>query len=943
MKRTSRNFRIFSGIVFIIFITFWGFFSLYWWKKRGDVKRKTRRRIDSTILGEITGLSESEAQSRFVEGVDNSLSYKPKRTKKDIWRKNIFSIFNLSLIGISGVQLLLGMYLDALASFGVMLLNIGINIFQEFFARHRLKELVFSTRFESTIIRDSQVRSINPNNLVHGDVVAVGPGDQIVVDGTVLSESELLVDESLLTGKSERFRKTKGDAVYAGGYCISGHALFEAQSIGDNRAIYSILNKPKFIEEGLTPLEAIIDRILKVLLVVVAIFTMVLLSIYFRFDLWGFNEIINSAASVIFGIAPAGLFFMILVTYTMGTADIAKIGALVNRARTVESMAQINEVCISKSGILTDLQFDIEIIEGLEQDMNLSKSRVRQILGDFVNSTSSKSNLIKTLSDNLEGNQRNIVEDAPFINVYGYCAIVIDEEDLRGLYALGYPETLEGFLQMKYLEYEGSDELKPAEKGVRRIFSKVSGFLSQSDKKDVQISYKNINTVNGQNLDIENDASNNNADKNFVTRFFNNVKRIVRKEDSDPTEDGETRPAQKPVAELLFAYTPEFDSSNGDGSNPLLGNELIPLARISYKEQVIKEAAKVVETFSEIGIQLKLISMEDNKTSENVKREPEMREFVEEDFGEISGDKLSELDDNLFKSELQNNVFYTRIQPVLLSRIVKTLRSMGRTIAVLGDSVNDVPALLDGNVAISQHTSSQAAMSVSDIVLLKTPPEIIKKVLEKGQRIVRGLLDILKLYITQATYLSLLIVSTLLFARGFPYKSAHGSLIAIITITIPSLGLTLFARPGIIDSSKFGSELRKFIIPAAVTIAFAASVVYNHVYQEYGEIGYAQLSVTYALIFIGLLLVVFVSPPLKILAGGSTYTGAWGPTILSLIMLIVYIFAAPLGITKKFFELEVLYQQSDYLFIGIVVIIWAIILQILWRVIQLINKSEKEI
>ncbi len=942
MKRTSRNSRFFSSIVFIIFIAFWGFFSLFWWRKRREKKVSTKRSIDSAILEGITGLAEYEAQSRFVEGVDNSLSYKPKRTRKDIWRKNIFSIFNLSLIGISGVQLLLGMYLDALTSFGVMLLNIGINIFQEFFARHRLKELVFSTRFKSTIIRDSQVRSIDPNKIVRGDVVAIGPGDQIMVDGTVLSDSELVVDESLLTGKSERFRKIQGDAVYAGGYCISGHALYEVKSIGDDRAIYSIMNKPKIIEEGLTPLETIIDRVLKVLLVVVAIFTVVLLLIYFEFDLLGFNDLFNSAASVIFSIAPAGLYFMILVTYTMGTADIAKIGALVNRAKTVESMAQVNEVCVSKSGILTDLQFDIEIIENPEFGLNLSKSRIRQILGDFVNSTSSQSKLVRALSDNLEGNQRNIIEDAPFINVYGYCAIVIDEEDFRGVYALGYPESLEGYLQQNYFADEVSDGLIPAKTGVRGLVSKVTGLLGHSEKKEDQIPYQNSNTGNGQNLEDEKDASNNGEEKNIVSRLFNNIKQIVQKEDGETADGDEAIQAKKPIAELLFAFTPELNALSVDTSNPLLGNELIPLVRIIFKEEMIKEAVNVIETFAETGIQVKLISMEENKTPENAKPESEMLELIEENFGEISGEELSGLGEDSFISELQTNAIYTQIQPVLLSRIVRTLQSVGRNVAVLGDSVNDVSALLDSNVAISKQSSSQAAMSVSDIVLLKTQSDVIKKVLEKGQRIVRGLLDILKLYITQASYLSLLIISTLLFAKGFPYKSAHGSLIAIVTITIPSLGLTLFAKPGIVDSKEFSSELRRFIIPAAVSIAIAASIVYDYIYNLYGEHGYAQLSVTYTLIFIGLLLVVFVSPPVKILAGGSTYTGTWGPTILSLTMLIVYLIAAPLRITKKFFELEVLNQQSDYLFIGLVAIIWAFVLQILWRIIQFITKSEKE-
>ncbi len=213
---------------------------------------------------------------------------------------------------------------------------------------------------------------------------------------------------------------------------------------------------------------------------------------------------------------------------------------------------------------------------------------------------------------------------------------------------------------------------------------------------------------------------------------------------------------------------------------------------------------------------------------------------------------------------------------------------------------------------------------------------------EKGQRIVSGLLKILKLYLTQALYLSILIITTLGLARGFPYKSTQGSLIAIVTITIPALGLTLFAKPGVKDSSKFSRTLSRFILPAAVSISAAATVVYNYFALNSGEIAYAQLAVTYCLVYSGLILIIFVSPPLRILAGGAEFNGDWKPTILAIIMFFVFMAAAPLRITEKFFDLTVLNQKSDYMYIGIVVICWAIILQILWRLWPLSDRFRKK-
>ena len=107
---------------------------------RSAVKRTPEETIQ---LRKISGLSKAEAESRKQEGLDNTVNFKPSRTKREIWRENVLSIFNLSLVGLALVQLLFGQPLDALLSLGVLCLNIGVNIFQEYFARMR----VISSRF----------------------------------------------------------------------------------------------------------------------------------------------------------------------------------------------------------------------------------------------------------------------------------------------------------------------------------------------------------------------------------------------------------------------------------------------------------------------------------------------------------------------------------------------------------------------------------------------------------------------------------------------------------------------------------------------------------------------------------------------------------------------------------------------------------------------------
>jgi magnesium-transporting ATPase (P-type) len=943
------NWIVAFGILLSLFTLVSGIIILFIRKKRAERKPVPKQQFIPALHEDISGLTETEVESRQQEGIDNSISFKPRRSKQDIWRKNIFSIFNLGLLGIAFVQMLLGLWSNVLTSLGVMVLNIGLNIFQEMFARRRLKEMIASTRLKTTVIRENKVRSIDPNEIVKGDIVVIGPGDQVFVDGEIVGKGQVVVDESLTTGKNERFMKQKGDKVYAGGYCLSGRVAYEVQSIGEERVIYSVLKRQKYLPEELTPLEKIIDRVLKGLLVIVGIFSILLLSAYFKLDVGLSTDMVNSAASVIFSIAPAGLFFMILVTYAAGTADIGKIGALVNRARIIESLAQIHEVCIVKSGILTDIDFEIEPVELSTSNVQLSNTRIRQILGDFVHCTSSKSQFISILSNEIEGNQRSIIEDAPFLNVFGWSAISIDEEDMRGVYVLGSPDILSSFIQSDLELNESISDENASEGGIKSTLSKVSGLFKRNKKKNNQLAESTEDLVQStnpqkENLSLDKVTSSENHEKaetNITNRIFSKLGGLFKRDEKHDSEAIGSELELKPSMELLFAYKPEIYALHDNQMNPQIQKGLIPLAKIQFREGVTKIAYEIVRKFSELDIQIKVFSRDDPETTLGILKQTGISETDQQSLETISGPELNEFHEMKFLEALDIYSLFTSVQPQMMSRIVQTLRGLKRYIAVFGDGVKDIPALMSANVAIVRHDSSQAALSVSDIVMLHSESGVLKKVLEKGQRIVTGLLNILKLYLTQALYLTLLIISTLVLDRGFPYKSTQGSLIAIVTITIPALGLTLFAKPGVKDSSIFGKTLSRFVLPAAVSMSAAASIVFSYFALNSGEIAYAQLTVTYCLVYSGLILVIFVSPPVRILAGGAQYTGDWKPTILVIIMLFVFMIAAPLSITKKFFELDVLNQNYDYFFIGVVVICWAIVLQLLWRLWPLAFRFRK--
>jgi cation-transporting ATPase E len=230
---------------------------------------------------------------------------------------------------------------------------------------------------------------------------------------------------------------------------------------------------------------------------------------------------------------------------------------------------------------------------------------------------------------------------------------------------------------------------------------------------------------------------------------------------------------------------------------------------------------------------------------------------------------------------------------------------------------------------------------VADIVLLQDSAKVLLDVLDKGQRIVNGLLDVLRLYLTQMLYLTIMIVALRTIAGGFPYISKQGTVIAVLTISLPAVGLSLWASPGILPSKSLRGLLLRFFIPAALTIAAAGSAVYLIFEQRSGTMAYAQLGVIYALVGMGLMLVLFLKPPGRLFAGGAPVSGDWRFVVAVLILLALFLLVAPLRLTEEFLGLEPLQQASDYVIIGAAVLAWAVSLRVIWWIMSLIERLRR--
>jgi cation-transporting ATPase E len=175
----------------------------------------------------------------------------------------------------------------------------------------------------------------------------------------------------------------------------------------------------------------------------------------------------------------------------------------------------------------------------------------------------------------------------------------------------------------------------------------------------------------------------------------------------------------------------------------------------------------------------------------------------------------------------------------------------------------------------------------------------------------------------------LLVVATQIVGMAFPVTPKHNSLLALLTVGVPIFAIAAWARPGLAPASIIHAASR-FVWPAASTISVVALAIYVYYVGTTGDVDIARTALTTATVFCGLLLIPFVEPPTQFWVAGDELSGDWRPTILAVGMLGLYACVMAIGPLREFFELTLL-RASDYVLIGLVVMLWALLLRLIWR------------
>jgi magnesium-transporting ATPase (P-type) len=308
------------------------------------------------------------------------------------------------------------------------------------------------------------------------------------------------------------------------------------------------------------------------------------------------------------------------------------------------------------------------------------------------------------------------------------------------------------------------------------------------------------------------------------------------------TLEEHTRAGRRVVA---FGEAPGALPSDASSAPP---PRLRPTALVVLEERLRADAAETIEFMREQHVDLKLISGDARSTVTAVA----YAIGVPRDAGVIEGPDLPDDRARLGEVALRNTIF-CRITPEQKKALVTALAERGRFTAMIGDGVNDVPALKQARMAVAMGSGSQITKGVADIVLLKDQFSMLPRAVGEGRRIARNIHRLGRLYMTKSVYAGSLIAFTSILGFTFPFLPRHLSIAAFLTIGIPSFVLALAPSEGPLYRGRLLKALFAFAIPAGLGTAIASILSFFFVDSlAGGTVAEGRTAATTTLIVLGL-------------------------------------------------------------------------------------------
>ena len=715
----------------------------------------------------MNGLSSKEVlKSRELHG-SNKLP-EPKLDKwYDFAKEALSEKITMILIAIAVLQLFLGvmgvmdlsdpiMILVVLAIVTCIAVKTGLGV-QKSAAELRAKT---SVRY-CDVIRDGKVQTINKDELVVGDLVCVGMGQEIFADGYLI-EGKISVNNAAINGETKECKKTpiegyvhkkttstdaytNQNCLFAGTTVMSGEGKMIVTDVGVNTVNGDTLVKMQTLEAPKTALDIALDNLSDFISkwgTIAAVITFAVLTIsgviqvgYGEYFSGGVLNIIQKIAqnfsvalTIIVAAVPEGLPLIVKLVTKQNVKTMEKFNILAKNPGKIPELAYVDIICTDKTGTLTTgIMTPKKIIDGFGNDVNKDS-----VLWNNIKANISLNNSATFDSEN---------------NITGGNSID------RAVLSLVNPETYAD-IQKKY----------PVK--LKQVFNSSNKYSAFTTKDGITY-YKGA----PEKL-IE-----------HCTKVMDSSGEIVDNNDNDKLSNAIT--AMTSNAMRCIAVT----MADGDLVENEIPNGMTFLGIIGVVDPVRDEVPSAVKTAHKAGIQVIEITGDCIETAVAVATECGI--YKNGDLA-LTNDEFEAMSDDEVKSIIPRLRVISRCSPNTKLRLVTLAQEIGKSVAMTGDGVNDSPALKRADVGFGMQGGSDVAKEASDIVLTDDNFASVVKAVELGRTFMHNIMMFLEFQLP--INISLLILSVI-----YP-MIATGALLASVQILIVNIIMDS------LNSLSFGGE-----------------------------------------------------------------------------------------------------------------------------------------
>jgi len=654
------------------------------------------------------GLSDEEIKIRQKEFGKNNLPEEKPLSKLKIYLEQFRSPFVYILVFAGIVTLFLREYADTIVIWAAVFMDTTVGFIQENRTSNALKELKKVVKHEVEVLRNGNLRIINSEELVPGDIVILNPGDKIPADARIIESQDLKINEMVLTG--EWFPTTKvsrslsgqihlmdrDNMVYMGCIVEAGKGKVVVVSTGSHTEIGKIAKMVKEAPERKTPYQKKLTNFSTLIGIGI---TFVCALIFFEGLIKGkeFVEMFTTSVAIAVSAIPEGLPVAITVILALGMQKVLKKKGLIRKLSSAETLGNTSIICTDKTGTLTKGKMKVSEIIGdkslvLKSAVLASEAFVENpddIMEKWIlrGRPTDRALLEVGIENGLINTKRKMEEDKlseiPFNPINKFAASFYKESEEMRLYICGAPERI---LERSNLTYKEKGKL---EEKLKELTSKGQRVLATGC-------------------------------------------RIVEKSENITYEI-------KGLKALCYNF--------------------IFTGFIAISDPIRKEVKQAMRICQKAGMRPIIVTGDHKLTAKAVAEELGF-EIKEENI--LEGMDLDKLSDKEFEEILDKIHIYSRVEPKHKMRIIDAWQDRGEVVAMTGDGINDAPALKKADIGIALGSGTAVAKESSDLILLNDSFSIIVKAVEEGRVIIDNIRKVIT-YLLSDSFTEVILIGTSIF------------------------------------------------------------------------------------------------------------------------------------------------------------------------------------